>query len=194
VGSPVTLRHSTPLEHFEQPVQLTSTLSVPFGNLLFPAPVLRAAGAAICLTDVQIFYVGLTGFSFSVFCQMCTPFISRREFLSISFLQVLSQANNGMEETKSNMSTTLPSLRTLWLTGVSFDKGPDALLTFFQSRRRLDVPIEHIHLRDCWEFSEDDAIKLKEFVQDVDWDEIEQYDRDYWVDDHIDAEFYSEID
>jgi hypothetical protein len=193
----VTLRHFTPhftpLEHFGQPAQLTFTMSDPLGGWLFPVPALRAAGAAICLTDVQTFYVGTVQLEVDwLFFLHRLPNVHTIHFeygIPTGFLQVLS--DNGMEETKSNASTTplLPSLRTLWLTGVRFGRGPDALLTFFQCRRQFDVAIEHVHLRDCWEFSGDDVIKLKEFVQDVDWDDCEQYDEPYQYN-SADAGFY----
>jgi hypothetical protein len=177
----VNLRHSTPLQHSEQPEQLTFILSAPFGDRHFLARTLRAAGAAICLTDVQTFHMGPALDQYEVdwpFFLRLLPNVHTILFqkeIPIGLGQVL--ANNGIEETKLNVLITplLPRLRSLWFIEVSFEVHQDALWTFFQSRLQSGVAIEHIHLRDCWEFSEDDATKLKEFVQDVDWDGIERY-------------------
>lgn len=87
----------------------------------------------------------------------------------------------GVEHTmeSSSPAVVLPQLRTLWLTEVNFCFcTPQFFLACLQYRAQVDSAIQDLNLQGCLCLYEPEVEIMKEFVQDVEWDGIEEYDSD----------------
>jgi hypothetical protein len=73
-------------------------------------------------------------------------------------------------------SHQLRSLRSLQLSGVEFlDEGIPTLMDGLKRRLLSGFPIECIRLDNCDNLKQADVMRMKEFVQDVEWD-----GKEYW--------------
>ena len=101
----------------------------------------------------------------------------------LNFINLLAGDGEQIMESSKPVTVILPQLRSLWLTGVNFhdtDCTAQSFLACLQSRAQLDLPIQDLHIRDSIFLYEREVEMMKEFVQDVDWDGIEQDDPYDW--------------
>jgi hypothetical protein len=96
-------------------------------------------------------------------------------------LKLINLLAGGVKQTMGSSGPTiiLPQLRSLWLTDLDFGASgctPQSFLACLQSRAQVDSAIQELHIQDCWCLYEREVEMMKEFVQDVEWDGIEQDD------------------
>jgi hypothetical protein len=96
-------------------------------------------------------------------------------------LKLINLLAGGVKQSMGSSRPTviLPQLRSLWLTDLDFGASgctPQSFLACLQSRAQVHSAIQELHLQDCLYLYGQEVEMMKEFVQDVDWDGIEQGD------------------
>ena len=147
----------------------------------------RSTVIVLPIAEVQMLYLsgGLLSIDWSELLHHLPKIhtIHIRHAFPINFINLLA---GGVEQTMGPRPVTvlLPQLRSLWLTDVDFRASgctPESFLACLRSRAQVDSAIQDLHIQDCLCLYDREVEKMKEFVQDVDWDEIEQdnpYDYD----------------
>jgi F-box-like len=90
-------------------------------------------------------------------------------------------------------SLIMPHLHSLQFNNADFGfQGTSNLLNCLEARFHHGLPINTIHLRQCLNLFEEDVTHMKEFVQVVDWDGVEDYyDDDFYNECGADFDGYS---
>jgi len=143
----------------------------------------RSTVIALPITEVQMLSLsgGLSGIDWSEFLHHLPKIhtIHIRHAFPLNFINLLAGDVEQTIRSSKPVTVILPQLRSLWLTGVDFlatGCTPRSFLACLQSRAQLDSAIQDLHIQDSLCLYEREVEMMKEFVQDVDWDGIEQDD------------------
>jgi F-box-like len=135
--------------------------------------VLGAASRTISHTDIHDLVLAFDDSS-------CVSGVRRHlpNILNIRFEAYSRDFINALGDRDSPM---LPRLQNLQFVEVYFSQqGVTTLLNCLESRSLSGLPIKTIHLRQCMQLFEEDVTRIKEFVQDVDWDGHEEDVEQEW--------------
>jgi hypothetical protein len=151
--------------------------------------VLCSATAAFLLAGVQDLHLSHSYFDLSELewtnfleCFPMTHTIYHSHGPPAEFLKVIAE---GREKAMVSAGPILPRLRCLHVTGADFSNSGwnefnlvCSLLAFLQTRIQVGLAIRELHFKDCYYLYTEDVEKMKELVQDVHWDGVEQETED----------------